>query len=64
MSLLQWHVDRCFCDILQVHGKSGEYLTLAKSYCSCQAHYYEVVAKSEAPYVSPMPGTQSTLAAP
>lgn len=37
---------------LQVHGKSGNYLTLPKSYCACQAHYYEVVAKSEAPYVS------------
>lgn len=36
----------------QVHGKSGQYLTLVKSYCSCQAHYYEVVAKGEALYVS------------
>jgi hypothetical protein len=38
-----------------VHGNSGEYLTLARTYCSCQAHYYEVVAKSEAPYVSLQP---------
>jgi hypothetical protein len=38
--------------ILQVRGKSGVYITFAKTYCSCQAHYYEVVCKSEAPYVS------------
>jgi hypothetical protein len=36
----------------QVRGKSGVYITFAKTYCSCQAHYYEVVCKSEAPYVS------------
>jgi hypothetical protein len=37
---------------VQVRGKSGVYITFAKTYCSCQAHYYEVVCKSEAPYVS------------
>lgn len=36
--------------IFEVHGKSGQYLTLPKTYCSCHAHYYEVVAKSEAPF--------------
>ncbi|KAF6252332.1 hypothetical protein COO60DRAFT_1704350 [Scenedesmus sp. NREL 46B-D3] len=36
--------------IFQVRGKSGVYITFAKTYCSCQAHYYEVVCKSEAPY--------------
>lgn len=38
--------------LVQVHGKSGQHLTLSKSFCSCQAHYYEVVCKAEAPYVS------------
>lgn len=37
---------------LQVRGKSGVYLTFARSYCCCQAYYYEVVSKTEALYVS------------
>lgn len=44
--------EYCNACTLQVHGKSGNYLTLPTSYCACQAHYYEVVSKSEAPYVS------------
>jgi hypothetical protein len=51
----------------QVRGKSGVYITFAKTYCSCQAHYYEVVCKSEAPYVSChwmlLPGGQSHVLA-
>jgi predicted nucleic acid-binding Zn finger protein len=34
-----------------VHGKSGQYITLPRHYCSCQAHFYEVVGKADAPYV-------------
>jgi hypothetical protein len=45
-------VYMCDLSASQVHGKSGNYLTLPTSYCACQAHYYEVVSKSEAPYVS------------
>ena len=33
-----------------MQGKSGTYLTLASSCCSCQAHYYEVVCKADAPF--------------
>eukprot|EP00878_Enallax_costatus_P007130 GHUV01007473.1.p2 GENE.GHUV01007473.1~~GHUV01007473.1.p2 ORF type:complete len:139 (+),score=23.19 GHUV01007473.1:150-566(+) len=36
--------------IFQVKGKTGQYVTFAKTYCSCQAHYYEVVSRAEAPY--------------
>ncbi|KAF8060030.1 ZSWIM7 [Scenedesmus sp. PABB004] len=36
--------------VFQVKGKSGVYLTFARTYCACQAHYYEVVCKAEAPY--------------
>jgi len=35
-----------------VHGKSDQHTTLPRHYCTCQAHHFEVVCKSEAPYVS------------
>ncbi len=38
--------------VFQVHGKSSQHTALPRHYCSCQAHHYEVVCKSEAPYVS------------
>ena len=40
---------------LQVRGKSASdnYLVFPEHYCSCQAFFYEVVHRSEAPYVSP-----------
>eukprot|EP00775_Hariotina_reticulata_P003683 gene3683-3943_t len=38
--------------VFKVPGTAGEeYVTMAKSYCSCQAHYYEVVTRSDAPYI-------------
>jgi hypothetical protein len=37
---------------LQVHGKSGQYVTVPKHFCSCQAYYYKVLSKSADPYVS------------
>jgi len=47
------HPPSCIDAVEQVPGTAGEeYITMDKSYCSCQAHYYEVVSKSEAPYVS------------
>eukprot|EP00879_Flechtneria_rotunda_P012810 GHRR01013376.1.p1 GENE.GHRR01013376.1~~GHRR01013376.1.p1 ORF type:complete len:136 (+),score=40.79 GHRR01013376.1:228-635(+) len=36
--------------VFQVQGKNGQYITFSRTYCSCQAHYYEVVCKAEAPY--------------
>lgn len=48
--------------IFQVRGKSGVYITFAKTYCSCQAHYYEVVCKSEAPYCKHQLAARLTLA--
>lgn len=39
---------------MQVRGKSSSdnYLVFPEHYCSCQAFFYEVVGRSEAPYVS------------
>ena len=49
---------------IQVQGKSAadQYLVFPDHYCSCQAFFYEVVGRSEAPYVS-MLLLKSTLAA-
>ncbi|KIZ00744.1 hypothetical protein MNEG_7216 [Monoraphidium neglectum] len=27
--------------VFQVHGKSGQHMTLPRHYCSCQAHHFE-----------------------
>lgn len=39
---------------VQVQGKSAadQYLVFPDHYCTCQAFFYEVVGRSEAPYVS------------
>jgi hypothetical protein len=42
----------------QVHGKSHQHTTLPRHYCSCQAYHYEVVCRSDAPYVSGRGGWQ------
>lgn len=40
--------------VAQVQGKTAadQYLVFPDHYCSCQAFFYEVVSRSEAPYVS------------
>ena len=40
--------------VLQVQGKSAvdHYLVFPAHYCSCHAFFYEVVGRSEAPFVS------------
>ena len=40
--------------LFHVRGKSSSdnYLVFPEHYCSCQAFFYEVVGRSEAPYVS------------
>lgn len=50
---------------VQVQGKSAadQYLVFPDHYCTCQAFFYEVVGRSEAPYVSLLLLGESTSAA-